>query len=66
MKTAYREMLQTAAESLDESSDFYAISPQSETLLKQIQSLSPLFVEEIDVDFEEVFIGEVTQRGYLQ
>ena len=36
VKTAYREMLQTAAESLDESSDFYAISPQSETLLKQI------------------------------
>lgn len=43
-----------------------AAQGDGETLLKQIQSLSPLFVEEIDVDFEEVFIGEVTQRGYLQ
>lgn len=34
-------------------------------LVKKIQALAPLFVEEIDVDFEEVFIGEVTQRGYL-
>ena len=37
-----------------------------EELLRAIQTLSPLFVEEIDVDFEELFIGEVTQRGYLQ
>jgi ABC-2 type transport system ATP-binding protein len=37
-----------------------------EELRRAIQTLSPLFVEEIDVDFEELFIGEVTQRGYLQ
>ena len=34
-----------------------------ETLIKQKQ---PLFVEEITVDFEELFIGEVEERGYLQ
>ncbi len=37
-----------------------------EELLKKLQSLGPLFVEEIDVDFEELFIGEVQARGYLQ
>ncbi len=35
-------------------------------LLEKIQALQPLFVEEIEVDFEELFIGEVESRGYLQ
>lgn len=38
----------------------------AEELLAKIRSLQPLFVEEIDVDFEELFIGEVEARGYLQ
>ena len=33
---------------------------------KKIREKSPLFVEEIQVDFEEMFIGEVQTRGYLQ
>ena len=32
----------------------------------KIREKSPLFVEEIEVDFEEMFIGEVEARGYLQ
>lgn len=35
-------------------------------LLEKINALNPLFVEEIAVDFEELFIGEVESRGYLQ
>lgn len=37
-----------------------------EELRKKLEALQPLFVEEIDVDFEELFIGEVEARGYLQ
>ena len=35
-------------------------------LLEKLQALNPLFVEEIEVDFEEMFIGEVEARGYLK
>lgn len=35
-------------------------------MLEKIRALNPLFVEEIAVDFEELFIGEVESRGYLQ
>jgi ABC-2 type transport system ATP-binding protein len=35
-------------------------------LEEKIRRLSPIFVEEIDVDFEERFIGEVESRGYLK
>ncbi len=38
----------------------------AEFLLEKIHALKPLFVEEIEVDFEELFIGEVEARGYLQ
>ncbi len=38
----------------------------SEELLAAIQEKNPIFVEEINVDFEELFIGEVESRGYLQ
>ena len=37
-----------------------------EELLAKITALRPMFVEEIEVDFEELFIGEVEARGYLQ
>lgn len=39
---------------------------EAEEIEKQIKAKSPLFVEEIAVDFEELFIGEVEARGYLQ
>lgn len=35
-------------------------------LLAKISALQPMFVEEIEVDFEELFIGEVESRGYLK
>ena len=35
-------------------------------ILQAIQKSCPLFVEEIQVDFEELFIGEVQARGYLK
>ena len=37
-----------------------------EEFLQKIAPLSPLFVEEIPVDFEELFLCEVKARGYLQ
>ena len=37
-----------------------------EEILQQIQALNPLFVEEIPMDFEELFIGEVQSRGYMK
>ena len=39
---------------------------EKEEILKKIQALNPLFVEEITMDFEEMFIGEVESRGYLK
>ena len=35
-------------------------------ILHKVEALSPLFVEEIAVDFEELFLCEVKARGYLQ
>ncbi len=37
-----------------------------EEIMQKIQALNPLFVEEIPMDFEEMFIGEVQSRGYLK
>lgn len=37
-----------------------------EEILQKIQALNPLFVEEIPMDFEEMFIGEVQSRGYMK
>ena len=37
-----------------------------EEILQKMQACNPIFVEEIDVDFEELFIGEVESRGYLR
>ena len=39
---------------------------QKERMLEKLSYLDPIFVEEIAVDFEELFIGEVKARGYLQ
>lgn len=38
----------------------------TEEVLQKLSPLNPIFVEEIEVDFEEMFIGEVQARGYLQ
>ena len=38
----------------------------AEEIKAKIEALQPLFVEEIAVDFEELFIGEVESRGYLK
>ncbi len=38
----------------------------TEEVLQKLSKLDPIFVEEIEVDFEEMFIGEVQARGYLQ
>lgn len=37
-----------------------------EAYLAELDKLHPLFIEEIPVDFEELFICEVKNRGYLQ
>ena len=37
-----------------------------EEAVRMLSALSPLFIEEIAVDFEELFICEVKGRGYLQ
>ena len=37
-----------------------------EAVLKAIEPLAPLFVEEIRIDFEELFLCEVRSRGYLK
>ena len=37
-----------------------------EAILKAIEPLAPLFVEEIRIDFEELFLCEVRSRGYLK
>ena len=37
-----------------------------EEVVRRLSALSPLFIEEIAVDFEELFICEVEGRGYLQ
>lgn len=38
----------------------------TEEVLQKLAKFNPIFVEEIEVDFEEMFIGEVQARGYLQ
>ena len=38
----------------------------SEVVLEKLGALRPIFVEEIEVDFEELFIGEVQSKGYLK
>ncbi|MDE6293988.1 MAG: ABC transporter ATP-binding protein [Clostridiales bacterium] len=37
----------------------------SEQAIEQINAFKPLFVEEIQMDFEDMFIEEVQNRGYL-
>ena len=39
---------------------------EKEVVLAKLELLHPIFVEEIEVDFEELFIGEVQSKGYLK
>lgn len=39
---------------------------EKDWVLEKLALLHPIFVEEIEVDFEELFIGEVQARGYLK
>ena len=38
---------------------------EPEYILRMLEALHPLFVEEIAVDFEELFLCEVQKRGYM-
>ena len=38
---------------------------EAEYILRMLEALHPLFVEEIAVDFEELFLCEVQKRGYM-
>ena len=44
----------------------FIVRGDAEEIRRRLQPLSPLFVEEISVDFEELFLCEVKSRGYLQ
>lgn len=35
-------------------------------ILQKIGDLQPMFVEEIEVDFEEMFVSEIKNRGYIR
>ena len=39
---------------------------EKEIVLERLALLNPIFVEEIEMDFEELFIGEVQSKGYLK
>lgn len=38
---------------------------EAEYIMRMLEALRPLFVEEIAVDFEELFLCEVQKRGYM-
>ncbi|MFR5102833.1 MAG: ABC transporter ATP-binding protein, partial [Christensenellaceae bacterium] len=38
----------------------------AEEIEAKLRALNPLFIEEISVDFEELFSCEVESRGYLK
>lgn len=44
----------------------FIVRGDRDEILQRIEKLSPLFTEEIPVDFEELFLCEVKARGYLQ
>jgi ABC-2 type transport system ATP-binding protein len=37
-----------------------------EEIMRAVEKLKPLFVEEIEVDFEELFVSEIKSRGYIR
>lgn len=43
----------------------FVVRGEREEIVSALKALSPIFVEEIKVDFEELFLCEVKSRGYL-
>lgn len=43
----------------------FVVRGEREEVVSALRALSPIFVEEIKVDFEELFLCEVKSRGYL-
>ena len=43
----------------------FVVRGEREEVVSALRALSPIFVEEIKVDFEELFLCEVRSRGYL-
>ena len=43
----------------------FVVRGEREEVISALKALSPIFVEEIKVDFEELFLCEVRSRGYL-
>ena len=43
----------------------FIVRGDREEIVAALRTLSPLFVEEISVDFEELFLCEVQKRGYM-
>ena len=43
----------------------FVVRGEREEIVSALMALSPIFVEEIRVDFEELFLCEVKNRGYL-
>ena len=43
----------------------FVVRGEREEIVSALRALSPIFVEEIKVDFEELFLCEVKSRGYL-
>lgn len=43
----------------------FVVRGEREEIVSALKALSPIFVEEIRVDFEELFLCEVKSRGYL-
>lgn len=43
----------------------FVVRGEREEVVSALKALSPIFVEEIRVDFEELFLCEVKNRGYL-
>lgn len=42
------------------------VKGEVEEILQKIAQLKPMFVEEIEVDFEEMFVSEIKNRGYIR
>lgn len=42
------------------------VKGELEEILQKIGELKPMFVEEIEVDFEEMFVSEIKNRGYIR
>ena len=44
----------------------FIVKGEAEEIAARLAALGPIFVEEIPVDFEEMFVSEVESRGYLK